>query len=206
MKKPDTPPMVRERDTGSSAVARRRSPLSRHAYPPLGPHHRRHCREWHARRAASTDHTRLAWASAHLSHDEAEFVDAAFRCILSEGEGNDPPRALPYAHYLDRKLVTPLHGSEPAPTPLALLYRNGIAAVQAHCISTHGQRFQRLPVWRQCAVLAVMEDGSSREAMGALRELFFAMVNDAAEAYFDCHSPSFRSELANVSDQRVPQR
>jgi hypothetical protein len=102
-----------------------------------------------------------------LTHDEAQFIDAAFARILS-GKG-----------------ATPKTLSRGSDQRTATLYRAGISAVQAYCLRENRLRFQTLATWQQDAVLALLEDGDGRAALGQFKALFFLMVNDAVEVYFD---------------------
>ena len=102
-----------------------------------------------------------------LTRDEAQFINAAFARILS---GNEP---------------VPTIQPSRAVLQMTTLYRAGIAAIQAYCLRENRTRFQALASWQQDAVLALLEDGDGRAAFGQFRALFFLMVNDAAEAYFD---------------------
>jgi hypothetical protein len=102
-----------------------------------------------------------------LTRDEAQFINAAFARILSGNES-----------------VPTIQPSSGVPQ-MATLYRAGIAAVQAYCLRENRTRFQALASWQQDAVLALLEDGDGRAAFGQFKALFFLMVNDAAEAYFD---------------------
>jgi hypothetical protein len=124
-----------------------------------------------------------------LNCDEAAFIATAFLRILPDdtwGAGGLDSRG---AAYVDRQLgIAALASSRPTPTR-ADIYRAGIAAVQAHSVIAHGQRFQDLPLWHQLSVLAALEDGTKPFDDMQFRFLFFMLANDAAEAYFDAHSP-----------------
>jgi len=136
-----------------------------------------------------------------LSLDERNFVEAAFRCILSDDEYVSASGRMPYAQYVARKLAQSVRGSGCLSAradgmqddSMIHLYKAGIFAVQAHCQRMHGHPFQDLAVWRQSCVLAVMEDGGSADDIGTFHDLFQVMVNDAAEAYFDANTAFFRT-------------
>jgi len=136
-----------------------------------------------------------------LSLDERNFVEAAFRCILSDDEYVPASGRMLYAQYVARKLAQSVRGSGCLSAhadgmrddSMIHLYKAGIFAVQAHCLRMHGHPFQDLAVWRQSCVLAVMEDGGSADDIGTFHDLFQVMVNDAAEAYFDANKAFFRT-------------
>jgi hypothetical protein len=137
---------------------------------------------------------------SRLTEDEAEFIDAAAERILPEA--GDRLRRGAASIYVDAKLVALTQRCEErgegggcaAPT---VLYRAGIAAAQARCLLAHGQRFQRLAVWHQLAVLAALEECDRGDAIG--RRFLFTLVNDAAEAYFDVAGDRANaSELASL--------
>ena len=120
------------------------------------------------------------------------FVDAAFRRILWESPRS--PHSNAYGLYVDRKLsaLSRYAGDQRSGIGVEsalLVYRDGIATIQAHCLSKHGVRFQQLASWRQNEVLAFHEWGAEEERGHEMPDLFRLMLNDAAEAYFDTHNP-----------------
>ena len=103
----------------------------------------------------------------------AAFVEAAFERILPAAEGGSPRAAA----YVDHKLCEPSNAS------VLRLYRAGIAEVQAYCTRAFKRRFEALAVCNQLAVL------HRSKSPAAPRQpswpLFYQLVNDAAEAYFE---------------------
>jgi hypothetical protein len=119
-----------------------------------------------------------------LLPDEAAFIDAAFERILPEAKADG--LKVSASRYVDAKLAhLAARTEEPASNPALTRYRSAIADVQAHCEGTLGQRFQGLPIGRQLAALALLERAAdlARSPQGCLIDW---LLNDAAEAYFDC--------------------
>jgi hypothetical protein len=123
-----------------------------------------------------------------LLADEADFIDAAFDCILPEAR--DEGLRLSASAYVDAKLAALVaRGSAESNLDLRL-YRAGIAEVQALCERTQRRRFQALSLWQQLSVLAQID--TPRDAPSSLRRcLLDLLLNDAAEAYFDAAGSSW---------------
>jgi hypothetical protein len=123
-----------------------------------------------------------------LLADEAEFIDAAFDCILPEAR--DEGLRVSTSAYVDARLAA-LLVQDSAESDIDLrFYRAGIAEVQALCERTQGRRFQSLPFWQQLSVLAQIDRPGG--APSSLRRcLLDLLLNDAAEAYFDVVGPSW---------------
>ena len=123
-----------------------------------------------------------------LLADEADFIDAAFDCILPEAR--DEGLRVSASAYVDAKLAALLaRGSTESNIDLRF-YRAGIAEVQALCEQAHGRRFQALSFGQQLSVLAQIDPPG--DAPSSLRRcLHDLLLNDAAEAYFDVVGPSW---------------
>jgi hypothetical protein len=123
-----------------------------------------------------------------LLADEADFIDAAFDCILPEAR--DEGLRVSASAYVDAKLAALLARGSTEPNIDLRFYRAGIAEVQALCERTQGRRFQALSLWQQLAVLAQID--TPVDAPSELRRrLLDLLLNDAAEAYFDAVGPSW---------------
>jgi hypothetical protein len=123
-----------------------------------------------------------------LLADEADFIDAAFNCVLPESR--DEGLQVPASAYVDAKLAAlPVQGSA-EPNIDLWFYRAGIAEVQALCERTQGRRFQALSLWQQLSVLAQIEPPENAP-MSLRRCLLELLLNDAAEAYFDAVGSSW---------------
>src|ERR1700690_4577304 len=110
-----------------------------------------------------------------LLADEADFVDAAFDCILPEAR--DEGLRVSASAYVDAKLAAQLaRGSAESNIDLQF-YRAGIAEVQALCERTQGSRFQALLLWQQLSVLAQIDPPA--DAPPSVRGLLDLLLNDA---------------------------
>jgi hypothetical protein len=117
-----------------------------------------------------------------LLADEAEFIDAAFHCILPEAR--DEGLRVSASAYVDAKLAAAPAGSGAVSDGGLHRYRDGIADVQASCERTRGRRFQALSLWQQLAVLAEIDHAEAAPSRPR-RRLLDLLLNDAAEAYFE---------------------
>jgi hypothetical protein len=149
-------------------------------------------------------HTTLTRAGTWLSQDEAEFVDAAFELILPERRHGDERGRIEAANFVEAQILAQTEciiaaGMESTESDVCLssaqvaeVYRFGIAAVQRHCLSAYGTRFQDLPVLQQHVVLGVLEQGCDGDELGSYCALFQLMLQHASQAYFELTQVSLR--------------
>jgi len=144
----------------------------------------------------------LAWTppgllrtAPRLSDEEARFVSAAVALILPEpihaGLSVDAPGFLEKLFAVDADCLLTLAddaGSSEVGMSVVQVrdaYRQGIAAVQQHCIERHWRVFEDLCVRDQHLVLSFLEDGVAEMGFLGHAGFFRLLVRHAAEAYFD---------------------
>ena len=142
-----------------------------------------------------------------LSSDEAAFVRAACARVLDLGDSRCAELAgSAAAAYVDRKLSggTKRVDDESCGNAVcpSVLYRAGIAAVQSHCLHMHDARFQELTPNTQYAILAILEESTSLEAIGEFRMLTSMIVVDAVEAFFELSDIRRGSLLPNEFEKQ----
>lgn len=134
---------------------------------------------------------------AFLSGDEALFVACAFSRLLPEPQGDAWRVAIDAAEFVDERL----QAGNPCTLQVAVdlgigelrltgvqvagTYRNGIAAVQRHCLARYGEPFHDLSAPRQHLVLGLLERGAVSSGLSRHTVLFSLLVQHAAEAYFE---------------------
>ena len=136
-----------------------------------------------------------------LTNDEAEFIDTAAALIVGEESMTD------YSDYVDRKLwhidlLADATNTYNRSASRHALYRESIAAVQAHAQRTHGRRFQQLSPRNRLEILAQLEAGELLAGTSRFQMFITALVNDAVEAYFDARRPQ---PLPALIDDRAAQ-
>jgi gluconate 2-dehydrogenase gamma chain len=136
-----------------------------------------------------------------FSPPEAAFIEAAVDRFIPADELTPGGTDCGVAIFIDRQLAgawgagarlyrqgpwqtgTPQQGYQLPLTP-AELYRRGIAAVNAHCVSQHGREFDRLPADVQVAVLKSMESAELALEEIPARMFFEIMLQNAMEGFF----------------------
>jgi hypothetical protein len=118
--------------------------------------------------------------------DEARFVAEAARLILPPSLPGD--RDVDVVAFLDRKLGMTVRGTALPHTDVdgpLFVYRRGIAAVQRHCQSALGARFEVLSYRGQLTVLSLLEDEDTSAGFDAHTQLLPMLIGHVVEAYFD---------------------
>ena len=136
-----------------------------------------------------------------FSPPEAAFIEAAVDRFIPADELTPGGADCGVAIFIDRQLAgawgagarlyrqgpwqtgTPQQGYQLPLTP-AELYRRGIAAVNAHCVSQHGREFDRLAADVQIAVLKSMESAELALEEIPARMFFEIMLQNAMEGFF----------------------
>jgi gluconate 2-dehydrogenase gamma chain len=135
-----------------------------------------------------------------LSPPEAAFIEAVVDHFIPADDLTPGGADCGVAIFIDRQLAgawgagarlyrqgpwqtgTPQQGYQLPLTP-AELYRRGIAAVNAHCVSQYGREFDRLAADAQIAVLKSMETAELALEIPA-RMFFELMLQNAMEGFF----------------------
>jgi gluconate 2-dehydrogenase gamma chain len=139
----------------------------------------------------------------YFTREEADCVSAIASRLIPSDENGPGAREANVTGFIDRELASffgrgdrwYMQGPHPTGTkqqgyqsefPPALLYRNGIAALDAHCRKEFGnRRFSELPEKEQDAILGDLEDGKI-EFEGVSASLFFEIVMENTIEGFFC--------------------
>jgi gluconate 2-dehydrogenase gamma chain len=140
-------------------------------------------------------------AYAYFTPPEVAFIEAAVERLIPTDKHGPGAKAAGVAYYLDQQLfgrygrgdTMYTHGPWPAGlatqgyqsrlTP-AQVYRLGIAATDAHAMSTYGKLFHALDGAHQDAVLAAVEAGTVTSPDVPMKTFFGMLLGDTVQGFF----------------------
>jgi gluconate 2-dehydrogenase gamma chain len=143
----------------------------------------------------------LPEAYAYFTPPEAAFMEAAVERLIPTDRHGAGGKDAGVAYYIDQQLVgrygrgdtmythgpwgTPLptQGYQSRLTP-AQVYRLGIAAADAHAVTTYGKHFHELDGAHQDAVLTAFENGTAVSDAVPAKTFFGMLLGDAVQGFF----------------------